>query len=109
MSERSKPDKITIACLFSSPLQLLLIHGACYPRFAICIATFRYTWLIATGWRSSWVDQCLCMAGTNALRFTVPGLATCFRSFSQSPTFVADGIAWAFAISLTTLCLADPS
>ena len=26
--------------------------------------------------------------------------------FQQSPFFIADGIAWAFALSLTTLCLA---
>jgi hypothetical protein len=66
---------------------------------------FRYNWLIATGsallgWISVFLWQ---LRLPISLQFPAwqPALL-----FSQSPTFVADEIAWAFAISLTTLCLA---
>jgi hypothetical protein len=66
---------------------------------------FRYNWLIATGgallgWISvlAWQVQM-----PIALQFPAWQPAALF---SQSPTFVGDGIAWTFALSLATLCLA---
>src|SRR5689334_23078536 len=88
---------ITVITLLITALIILLLQFAA--------PAFRYNWLIATGgallgWISvfAWQTQM-----PFSLQFPAwqPGLL-----FSQSPTFVADGIAWAFAISLTTLCLA---
>src|ERR1044071_7068758 len=88
---------ITVTTLFVTALILLVL------RFAV--PTFRYNWSIAAGgallaWISIFVWQ---LRIPIALQFPAwqPALL-----FSQSPTFVADGIAWAFAISITTLCLA---
>jgi hypothetical protein len=88
---------ITVAILFLAALSVLSL------RFFV--PQFRYTWLVATGsailaWISvlAWQTQM-----PLALQFSIwqPTLL-----FSQSPTFIADGIAWAFAVSLATLCLA---
>src|SRR4026207_215264 len=88
---------ITVVTLLSSALILLVL------RFAA--PTFRYNWLIATGGAFlGWISVFLWQTKMPiALQFPAwqPALL-----FSQSPTFVADGIAWAFAISITTLCLA---
>jgi hypothetical protein len=88
---------ITVITLLVAGLVLLVLQFAA-PRF-------RYTWLIATGgallgWISVFLWQ---MRLPMALQFPAwqPALL-----FSQSPTFVGDEIAWAFAVSLTTLCLA---
>jgi hypothetical protein len=88
---------ITVTTLLITAL-LLLVLRLVAPRF-------RYNWLIGTGgallgWISVFAWQ---TRMPFALQFPAwqPTLL-----FSQSPTFVADGIAWAFAISLTTLCLA---
>ena len=88
---------ITVATLLITALILLVLQ--------FVAPTFRYNWLIATGgallgWISVFVWQ---IKMPFALQFPAwqPALL-----FSQSPTFVADGIAWAFAVSLTTLCLA---
>src|SRR5215211_309533 len=88
---------ITVVILLSTALILLIL------RFAA--PTFRYSWLIATGgallgWISVFVWQTKMPI---ALQFPAwqPALL-----FTQSPTFVGDGIAWTFALSLTTLCLA---
>ena len=88
---------ITVTTLLITALILLILQ--------FVAPTFRYNWLIATGgallgWISVFVWQ---TQMPFALQFPAwqPALL-----FSQSPTFVADGIAWAFAISLTTLCLA---
>jgi len=88
---------ITVAILFLTGLLMLLL------RFIV--PQFRYTWLVATGggilaWISvfAWQTQM-----PIALQFSIwqpPSL------FSQSPTFVADEIAWVFTLSLVTLCLA---
>src|SRR5574341_87373 len=87
---------ITIAILFLTALFVLLL------RFLM--PQFRYIWLVATGggilaWISvfAWQTQM-----PIALQFSIwqPSLL-----FSQSPTFIADGIAWAFVVSLVALCL----
>ena len=87
----------TVTILLVTALVLLVL------RFAS--PAFRYSWLIATGgallaWISVFVWQ---LRIPVALQFPAwqPALL-----FSQSPTFVGDDIAWTFAISLATLCLA---
>src|SRR5512145_3064770 len=88
---------ITVAILLGTALILLVL------RFAS--PAFRYNWLIAAGgallaWISVFVWQ---IRIPIALQFPAwqPALL-----FSQSPTFVGDDIAWTFALSLATLCLA---
>lgn len=87
---------VTVITLFVAGLALLILQFVA-PKF-------RYAWLIATagallGWISVFVWQ---IALPMSLRFPAwePALL-----FSQSPTFIGDEIAWAFALSLTTLCL----
>ncbi|HEX6269222.1 MAG TPA: hypothetical protein VFZ43_03220 [Anaerolineales bacterium] len=88
---------ITVAILFLAALSVLSLR--------YLVPQFRYTWLVAAGggilaWISVLVWQTQMPL---ALQFSIwqPTLL-----FSQSPTFVADGLAWAFAVSLVTLCLA---
>lgn len=89
---------ITVTILFISALALLVLQFAA--------PGFRYNWLIASGgaflaWISVFVWQVNLPIEPIPLPAWQPALL-----FSQSPTFVGDRIAWAFAISLTTLCLA---
>jgi hypothetical protein len=88
---------ITVAILFLTGLSLMSL------RFVV--PQFRYTWLVATGggmlaWISvlAWQTQM-----PMALQFSIWQPASLF---SQSPTFVADEIAWVFSLSIVTLCLA---
>ena len=88
---------ITVTILLITALVLLVLQ--------IAAPNFRYNWLIATGgallgWISVFVWQAQMPF---ALQFPAwkPEIL-----FSQSPTFVADGVAWTFAVSLATLCLA---
>jgi hypothetical protein len=88
---------ITVTTLFITAIVLLVLNFAA--------PTFRYNWLIATGgallaWISVFVWQTQMPL---SLQFPAwqPELL-----FSQSPTFVGDGIAWTFTLSLATLCLA---
>jgi hypothetical protein len=88
---------ITVAILFLTGLSLLLL------RFIV--PHFRYMWLVATGggilaWISvfAWQTQM-----PIALQFSIWQPASLF---SQSPTFIADDIAWVFTLSIVTLCLA---
>jgi hypothetical protein len=66
---------------------------------------FRYSWLIATGGALiGWISVFIWQAQMPlSLQFPAWQPASLF---SQSPTFVGDEIAWAFSVSLTTLCLA---
>ncbi len=88
---------ITVTILFLTALALLVLQFAT-PRF-------RYNWLVATGgaflaWISVFVWQ---VSIPFRLKFPAwqPDLL-----FSQSPEFFADDLAWTFAVSLATLCLA---
>jgi hypothetical protein len=92
---------ITVTILFITALALLILQFAA--------PAFRYSWLIATGgallaWISTWVWQVPLLSGQPNEQRLPPWQPELL--FSQSPTFVGDQIAWAFAISLTTLCLA---
>ena len=88
---------ITVAILFLTGLSVLLL------RFIV--PHFRYMWLVATGggilaWISVFAWQ---IQMPIALQFSIWQPASLF---SQSPTFIADEIAWAFTLSIVTLCLA---
>jgi hypothetical protein len=86
---------ITVSILFFTALVLLVLQ--------FIAPTFRYNWLIATG------GGLLGCISVFVWQVQMP-LTLQFSTwqptslFSQSPTFIADDIAWAFAISLTTLC-----
>ncbi|NJC96379.1 MAG: hypothetical protein C3F07_05500 [Anaerolineales bacterium] len=66
---------------------------------------FRYAWLIAAGGGLlAWISVFIWQTGIPAIvQFPLWQPEALFR---QSPLFVVDGIAWTFALSLTTLCLA---
>jgi len=88
---------ITVSILIATALVLTIL------RFTL--GEYRYSWLIATSgaffaWVSVFVWQ-LSMPFQIQLPLWQPS-----QLFPQSPFFVADGIAWAFAVSLATLCLA---
>jgi len=88
---------ITASILLITALLLLIL------RFTL--GEYRYSWLIATSgalfaWFSVFLWQ-LAMPIQIQLPLWQPALL-----FPQSPFFVADGIAWAFALSLVSLCLA---
>jgi hypothetical protein len=87
---------ITVTTLLITAIALLILR--------LTAPNFRYNWLIATGgaflgWISVLAWQ---LQMPMALQFPAWQPAALF---SQSPTFVGDGIAWTFAISLATLCL----
>jgi hypothetical protein len=88
---------ITFLILFLTAITLLVLR--------IVTPSFRYSWLFAVGGiLLAWISVFLWQLGLPInLQFIIwqPALL-----FSQSPTFVADGTAWAFALSLVTLCLA---
>jgi hypothetical protein len=88
---------ITVAALILTVLALLVL------RFLL--PEFRYNWWIATGgglvaWITvfAWQVQ---MPISLQLPAWQPALL-----FSQTPTFIADEVAWAFSLSIITLCVA---
>lgn len=88
---------ITVTTLLITALVLLVLNFSA--------PNFRYNWLIATGgallgWISVFLWQ---MQMPLSIQFPAwqPQIL-----FTQSPTFVGDGIAWIFSLSLATLCLA---
>jgi hypothetical protein len=71
----------------------------------IFIRGFRYNWLFAVGgtlmaWLSVFIWQMQLPSSLQLPTWQPPTV------FSQSPTFYADGISWAFVLSLITLCFA---
>jgi len=88
---------ITVSILLITALILLVL------RFTL--GEYRYSWLIATsGALFAWLSVFLWQLSI-PLQIQLP-LWQPAALFPQSPYFVADGIAWAFAVSLITLCLA---
>lgn len=88
---------LTVTTLLITAIALLILQFAA--------PNFRYSWLIATGgallgWISVFVWQPQMPLAVQFPAWQPEVL------FSQSPTFVGDGIAWTFTLSLTTLCLA---
>jgi len=88
---------ITVSILFFTALVLLGL------RFLT--PGFRYSWLVATGGALLGFVSVFVWQGQLpiVLQFSIWQPASLF---SQSPVFVGDDIAWAFAVSLTALCLA---
>ncbi len=88
---------ITVTILLITALMILILR--------LVAPSFRYNWLIAMGGALlGWISVFLWQTRMPfALQFPAWQPAALF---AQSPTFVADGISWAFAISLTTLSLA---
>lgn len=88
---------ITVGILLLTALTLLALRFIS-PKF-------RFAWLIATGggllaWVSVFIWQ------LNIPLVVQLPLWEPVDIFKQSPLFVADNVAWAFALSLTTTCLA---
>src|ERR1043165_9133034 len=88
---------ITVLTLFGTAFVLLILQSVA-PKS-------RYSWLIATtGSLVGWISVFVWLIRLPiALQFPAWQPTSLF---SQSPTFVGDEIAWVFAVSLTTLCLA---
>ena len=88
---------ITVGILLASAFGLLIL------RFVS--PDFRYTWLLAAGGAlMAWISLLFWQI---AMPITVQfPLWQPESIFPQSPFFVADGISWAFAVSLGTICLA---
>jgi hypothetical protein len=88
---------ITVSTLLFTALALLVL------RFLV--PGFRYNWMVATGGALiGLISVFLWQAELPmVVQFSIWQPASLF---SQSPTFVGDDIAWAFAVSLTALCLA---
>jgi hypothetical protein len=88
---------ITVAILFTTALTLLVLR--------IFLSEFRSAWLVATGGTFlAWISVFAWQANMPIrFQFSIWEPASLF---TQSPTFIADGIAWLFALSIVTLCLA---
>jgi hypothetical protein len=87
---------ITVGILLVSALGLLILQ--------FVAPDFRYTWLFATGGAFlAWISLLLWQTSMPILA-QLP-LWQPENIFRQSPLFVADGISWAFAFSIGTICL----
>src|SRR5215207_511442 len=83
---------------------ILLFTALTLFTLRIVIPGFRHNWLFAVGgalvaWISVFVWQ---LQMPTSLQFASWQPVTIFP---EAPTFIADGISWAFVLSLTTLCL----
>jgi len=88
---------ITVLILIITALALVLL------RFTL--GEYRYSWLIATsGAFFAWISVFLWQLSM-PFQIQLPPWQPA-ELFPQSPFFVADNIAWAFAVSLASLCLA---
>jgi len=86
-------------------VSILLIAALILLALRFTSGEYRYSWLIATiatlfAWLSVFTWQ-LGMPVQIQLPLWQPEIL-----FPQSPLFIADGIAWAFSLSLVSLCLA---
>ena len=88
---------ITVSILLVTALALLVLQ--------ITLPEFRFAWLAAAGGALlAWISIFFWQVGMPIivqLPLWQPELI-----FRQSPLFVADGISWAFALSMSTVCLA---
>ena len=88
---------ITVGILSLTALTLLVL------RFIL--PEFRSSWLVAAGGGIlAWISVFAWQA--NMPQYVEFSLWQPASLFSQSPALIADGIAWAFALSIVTLCLA---
>ena len=84
---------------------LLVLTALALTILRVAQPNFRFFWLIAVGgamlaWLSAWI-----WLARLPLAFDLPSWQPS-NLFADSPSFVADGISWPFALSLTTLALA---
>ena len=87
---------ITVGILLVSALGLLILQ--------FFSPDYRYTWLLAAGGAFiAWVSLLLWQIAM-PIKMQLP-LWQPEYIFNQSPIFIADGISWAFAMSIGTLCL----
>lgn len=87
---------ITVGILLITAFALLILQ--------FILPNFRFSWLVAVGGALvAWVSIFIWQAGM-PLNVQLP-LWQPEIIFRQSPLFVADGISWAFALSITTVCL----
>lgn len=88
---------ITVAILLLTTLTLLIL------RFTI--PGFRYNWWIATaGGLGAWISV-FAWQTQMPIELHLPAWQPALL-FSQTPTFIADGVAWVFSLSIVALCLA---
>lgn len=88
---------ITVALLSLTAFTLLILR-ILYPGF-------RYAWLVAAvGGLLAWISVFVWQAFMPT-SLQLPAWQPAWL-FLQAPTFLADGIGWAFSLSLITLCLA---
>ena len=88
---------ISVLILILTAIVLLVLN--------VTSPNFRYNWLIATGGSLlGWISV-LAWQAQMPLSVQFPAWQPEVL-FAQSPTFVGDGIAWTFSLSLATLCLA---
>jgi hypothetical protein len=84
---------------------ILLLTALTLVVLRIMIPGFRYSWLFAGGGAfSAWLSV-LIWQGQLPISLQLASWQPA-TLFSQSPTFIADGISWLFVFSLVTLCLA---
>ncbi|NWG33295.1 MAG: hypothetical protein HXY42_02540 [Chloroflexi bacterium] len=84
---------------------LLLLTALFLLTLRFMLPDFRFAWLTATGGAFlAWISVFFWQTGMPA-SVALP-LWQPESVFRQSPLFLADGIAWAFALSVTTICLA---
>ena len=88
---------ITVGLLVLTALILVLLR--------LVTPESRYSWLVATGGALlGWISVVVWQANMPIhLEFTIWKPASLF---TQSPTFVADGVSWAYATAISALCLA---
>ena len=85
-------------------ISILLITALLLLVFQLALPDFRFTWLTAAGGALiAWISVFVWQAGMPI--FLQLPLWKPEAVFGQSPLFVADGIAWAFALSIATICL----
>ena len=88
---------ITVAILILTILALLTL------RFLV--PDFRYNWWVASGGGiSAWISVFAWQAQMPIV-LQLPAWQPALL-FLQTPTFIADGVAWAFSLSIIALCLA---
>src|SRR4030095_15761627 len=88
---------ITVSILVATALVLTIL------RFTL--GEYRYSWLIETSGAFFALVRVFVWQLSMPFQIQLP-LWQPSQLFPQSPFFVADGIAWAFAVSLAPLCLA---
>lgn len=84
---------------------ILLLTSAVVLALRIFLPAFRSTWLVAVGGGTlSFASVFVWLANPSLqLQFSIWQPSSLFK---QSPTFIADGVAWAFALSIVALALA---